>query len=95
MGIGWTKEAQYDLEAIERYVSDDDPEAAVRLVLKIVDTVDRVLAHNPASGRAGRVNKTREFVVPGTKYIVAYRVIHDNLQVLRVLHGAMKWPDRP
>jgi plasmid stabilization system protein ParE len=24
---------------------------------------------------------------------VAYRVRHDEVQVLRVLHGARKWPD--
>ncbi|MDQ7827232.1 MAG: type II toxin-antitoxin system RelE/ParE family toxin [Candidatus Eremiobacteraeota bacterium] len=44
-------------------------------------------------GRPGRVPGTRELVVPGTKYIVAYRVRHRSLQILRVLHGARKWPE--
>jgi len=32
-------------------------------------------------------------VVSGTPYIVPYRVRGEVLEVLRVLHGAMRWPD--
>jgi toxin ParE1/3/4 len=43
-------------------------------------------------GRPGRVKGTRELVIVGTPYIVAYRIKGDAVQVLRVLHGAQKWP---
>ncbi len=39
-------------------------------------------------GRQGRVANTRELVVLGTPYIVAYVVLPDGVKLLRVLHGA-------
>ncbi|HET6521471.1 MAG TPA: type II toxin-antitoxin system RelE/ParE family toxin, partial [Geminicoccaceae bacterium] len=52
------------------------------------------LAQHPESGRPGRVPGTRELVVSGTPYIVPYRVQGNTVQILRVLHGARKWPTR-
>jgi toxin ParE1/3/4 len=43
-------------------------------------------------GRQGRVGGTRELVVQGTPYIVVYRV-HDDVEILAVVHGARKWPE--
>jgi plasmid stabilization system protein ParE len=31
--------------------------------------------------------------VPGTPYIVAYRVLETRVEVLFVQHGAREWPD--
>ncbi len=42
-------------------------------------------------GRAGRVVGTREWVgVP--PYVLVYRVVDGALEIVRVLHGAQKWP---
>ena len=41
----------------------------------------------------GRVDQgTRELVVPGLPYIVVYRVGSDAVEILRVYHTAMNWP---
>ena len=77
---------------MEAYVARDDPRAAVRLVLRIGETVEQ-LADHPGIGRAGRVEGTRELVVTGTPYLVAYRVRGGYVQILRVLHHAQKWPE--
>jgi len=45
-------------------------------------------------GRPGRIGGTREFVVTGTPYIVAYRVRQPDLEMITVFHGAQHWPDR-
>ena len=45
-------------------------------------------------GRQGRVANTRELVVLGTPYIVAYVVLPDGVKLLRVLHGAQQWRNR-
>jgi toxin ParE1/3/4 len=45
-------------------------------------------------GRPGRVTGTRELVVDGTPYILPYRVRNRVVQILRVLHGARRWPQR-
>jgi toxin ParE1/3/4 len=48
----------------------------------------------PNIGRPGRVPGTRELVVSGTPFVTVYRVESNVLWVLRVLHGARRWPDR-
>jgi toxin ParE1/3/4 len=91
MEIRWVRLALEDLEEIARFVSQDNPDAAGELVRRIWNTA-QILAEHPHSGRAGRVLGTRELVIGGTQYILPYRVIRDEVQILRVLHGALKWP---
>jgi toxin ParE1/3/4 len=46
-------------------------------------------------GRPGRKRGTRELVVPGTPFIVVYRIQEQEarqIQVIRFLHGAQQWP---
>ena len=50
------------------------------------------LADFPESARPGRVPGTRELVVPATPFIVVYRIEATCVVILRVLHGAQKWP---
>jgi hypothetical protein len=45
-------------------------------------------------GRVGRVPETRELVITGTPSIAAYRVAEDTMVILRVLHGARRWPEQ-
>ena len=45
------------------------------------------------AGREGRVAGTRELVIRGTPFIVAYRVVRNEVHVLAVMHAARKWPD--
>ena len=45
-----------------------------------------------ALGRPGRVPSTRELVVVGTPYVVAYRIERTVVLVLHILHGAQRWP---
>ncbi len=51
-----------------------------------------MLANHPQMGRPGRVRGTRELVVNRTPYVVAYRAAGEVVTVLRILHGARKWP---
>jgi hypothetical protein len=41
----------------------------------------------------GRIDGTRELVIPRTPYVAAYLVDADTVRILRVLHGAQMWPD--
>lgn len=45
-------------------------------------------------GRTGRIAGTREVVFADPPYIVAYRVAPETLDVLTVLHGAQRWPEK-
>jgi toxin ParE1/3/4 len=51
-----------------------------------------VLPDNPRMGRPGRVPGTRELVIGQTPYIVPYRLQRGVIQILRVFHGARRWP---
>jgi toxin ParE1/3/4 len=93
MTIKWARDATRQLAAAHAYVEADNPSAADRLVLRVVESVAR-LASYPLAGREGRVKGTRELVIVDTPYIVAYRIRSKNvIQVLAVLHGKRRWPD--
>jgi toxin ParE1/3/4 len=81
------------LEDVRERIAEDNPAAATRLVERIQTTVER-LRDFPALGRPGRVSGTRELVIPGTSYIVPYRVAEEQIQILALIHGARRWPDR-
>jgi toxin ParE1/3/4 len=89
----WSPEAIDDLAALRAYIEQDDPAAAQRVALHIVHNVQTLLAENPKMGRPGRVPGTRELVIPRTPFIVPYRLRGGAIQVLRVFHGARRWPE--
>ena len=93
MEITWRRIALSDLEAIRRYIAQENPAAAARVRATIRNAVEQ-LADHPHLGRPGRVDGTRELVVPGTPFIVVYRVLSNRLRILAVIHGARRWPER-
>ena len=80
----------HDLDRIVEYIAKDNPVAALAMWDEIEGQVER-LRDFPLSGRSGRVPETRELVVAGTAYIVIY-VVGDDVDLVRVLHGAQQWP---
>lgn len=89
--IRWLNIALNDLDTVVEYISQHNTNAARKLANRIWKTV-QILAEHPNSGRMGRVSGTRELVVSGTSYIIPYRIKNNEIQILRVLHGARKWP---
>ena len=94
MNIVWSPEAIEDLIALRAYVGSDDRAAARRLAMRIVDAVETSISRNPEIDRPGRVAGTREFAIARTSYIAPYRVSGGAIEVLRILHGARRWPER-
>jgi len=80
-----------DLDDIAGYISQNNPEAARRTVRRLWAAV-KSLAEQPEMGRPGRVHGTRELVVSDTPFVVPYRVVGSEIEILRVLHGARDWP---
>jgi addiction module RelE/StbE family toxin len=84
-------EAAQDLAEIVDYLLEQNPPAAQVVLDRIRDHVFR-LADMPHLGRPGRVPGTRELVVPNTPFVVPYQVVGATLEILRVYHGARRWP---
>jgi len=91
--IRWLKRALATLDAEAAFIALDNPAAAARVVDTIARTVE-LLAQHRGLGRPGRVEGTRELVVPDTPYLVPYRVRGHAVEILRVFHGARKWPKK-
>ncbi len=92
MKVRWTLPAANQLHEIFEYISAGNPAAASRVVQRIRKSIHQT-ARMPNTGRIGRVAGTREVVVTGTPYLVAYRIVEGMIQVLAILHGAREWPD--
>ncbi len=93
MKIEWVRLALSDLDEAATFIAQDNPEAARRMVRRIYNTA-RLLSDQPDAGRPGRVHGTRELVIADTPFILPYRVVNNTVQILRVLHGARKWPEQ-
>lgn len=92
MKVRLTSLAEADLESVAGFIAQHNPNAAVATVLRVLDAVEGLLEY-PNIGRPGRVPGTRELVVSRTPFIAVYRVEAGVLWVLRVLHGARRWPE--
>lgn len=88
----WTRHALQDLRHLHDYIAQDNTEAANRMVLRIRESVERLRRH-PHMGVAGRVEGTRELVIAGSPYLVVYVLAGQEMQIVAVIHGAMRWPD--
>ena len=91
--IRWLRLALADLDELMVYIAKDNKEAATKVAGKIWETT-RMLSNHPAMGKPGRLPGTRGMVVTGISYIVPYHVVADEAQILRILHGARKWPEK-
>ena len=91
MELRWTEEAAADLEHITDYLFQNAPERAAELVRGIYDA-PAALPTFPYRGRAGKKERTRELVLSSLQYIVVYQVTGEVIHIVRILHGAQKWP---
>jgi len=87
-----THNAEIDLARIRAYIRLENPTAARQVVAGILDGI-QVLTTYPDMGRPGRIEETRELVLPGLPYIVCYAADSETVSILRVLHGSQQWID--
>ena len=82
--------SRQDRRAIFDYIETRDVRAALELD-KLFSTKATKLTTVPQLGKPGRVPGTRELVAH-KRYVLVYEVAGNQIQVLRVLHTARKWP---
>lgn len=85
MQIRWLAQAIENLDNAATWIAKDNRHAAEDFVTAVQKTV-LLIAQVPSAGKVGRVLGTREMIVLGYPYIIPYRVVGDELQILRVFH---------
>jgi toxin ParE1/3/4 len=91
MRIRWTEEAVLDLERISDYLFEQTPIHAPRVAWQIYGSASE-LVQFPLRGRVGKREGTRELVLSPLPYIIVYTVEEETVHIVRILHGAQRWP---
>jgi len=89
--IVWTRPASANLVDLYSCISESSVFAAENQASIILNAADSLMDF-PGKGRPGRLRGTRELVVSGTPYIIAYRIRNSTVRILAVIHGARRWP---
>lgn len=85
--IFWTEAAREDRTAALEYIAQSSLRAALNQLAEIEKQTQRLIRHS-GLGRPGRVKGTRELSIARTPFVVTYRIIGDNIQILRFRHSA-------
>ncbi len=86
--VRWTAQARNDLEEACLYIARDSATSAESLRVRILSVVE-LLASSPRSGRVVPEltrDDVRELIVQ--RFRVMYRLLGDDVEILRVWHGA-------
>jgi toxin ParE1/3/4 len=92
MRVRWTTPAREQFITAFEYIAEENRTAASRTADQIWEGT-QLLARHPMAGREGRVAGTRELIISGTPFVVAYRIEKSEVQILAVLHAAREWPE--
>lgn len=92
--VVWSIDAHRDNLDILRYIAEDDPVAAERIVNAIETTGKKLGAY--VTGRPGRVTGTYEKSVARYPFIIVYALkdieSRECVVILRVIHTSRNWP---
>jgi len=94
VALTFTQEARDDIENIHAYIAQQNLAQAHKVVALVQIAINRLTTF-PGMGRIGRVEGTRELVVPRLPYVVIYTHRDDDdhdIVIQRVLHGVQQWP---
>ena len=84
--------AEADLTAIALHIAEDNPRAAQRWLESIEERCVR-LGEMPGMGVARPDIRADLRLMPVGNYLILYRQVDDNVEIVRVLHGARQWQD--
>lgn len=91
MRIVLTADARADLDQIFDYIAADNPAAAERTTDRILQSL-YMLERFPQLAPEGRTAGTRELPIPRLPYRAIYRMVQNDVQILRILHVRRQWP---
>ena len=89
-GIRWSPRARADLESLDAYYLETDPEFS-RRVGEAALRACIFLAQFPHAGEAIPDKPVRKWRVPHTPYVLLYRSSETMIEVARLVHFARDW----
>lgn len=91
--VQWEDEALDDLRQLVEFIALDNPTAAQRLGMAVVDKVQQLAAQPRMGRRYAAIKEVEVREVPVPPYRIFYRVETQRVVVLAVWHGARDEPD--
>lgn len=83
MRVRWLRRALDNMDVAYDYLVAANPAAAIGFADEVQRAIEQIQAF-PSSGRPGRVAGTRELVIKRYGFIIPYRIVGDELHILRV-----------
>ncbi|NKL63526.1 type II toxin-antitoxin system RelE/ParE family toxin [Rhizobium leguminosarum] len=95
MELVWRAKAESDRKKAIQFITDQNVGAAISQLDEIERQTD-LLIDQPEIDRPGRIDGTRELIISRTSFIVIYRVGQKikQVEILRLVRGAQKWPPK-
>jgi len=93
MMVRWTTPALRDLADIHAFIAERNPGAALKIARLLRAQAEGLTAY-PQMGRPGRIEGTRELIVSGSAFIIAYRLTETDVDILAIRHGARLWQEQ-
>jgi plasmid stabilization system protein ParE len=93
MNVVFSDRAKHRLHQIRRYIAEDNPVAADRVVIRIRQTVE-LLADFPRIGRKWESGANRALIVSGLPYRVHYRINEATatVEIITIAHTSRMMP---
>jgi toxin ParE1/3/4 len=92
MTVIWSNTAVGHLEQILDFQQGVISGGSITARRRILEAVRRV-GQMPKSGRVGRIDGTREVVVPRSPFIVVNQLSEGAVKILGIWHAARLWPE--
>jgi toxin ParE1/3/4 len=84
--------AEADMLAIWEYIAQDNIAAADRMIDRFTAAFERA-AQFPEAGERHEHPKGNFCIVVVSPYLIFYTIAGDEIDIVRVLHGARRWED--
>jgi plasmid stabilization system protein ParE len=87
MKLRWDARTLCLLKILFAVRANKDIEAGRSFVVRVAEVTGRLLTF-PMSGRPGVRNRIRFLAIPGTPYVIVYRVRRETVDILRIIYSA-------
>ena len=85
--------AKEDLKEIRQYIAKENPTAS-KMVAERIKKALLMLTEQPLIGHVTDDEDVLEWHIPGLPYTLPYRIVNNEIQILRVFHEAQNRPGK-